>query len=192
MADPRGEVTMLLDRLRAGDHEAGNQLIPLIYSELRRMAGAYLQRERPGNTLQPTALVHEAYLRLLGGQAVEWKNRAHFFALAAHTMRQVLVDCARRRHAEKRGGADACKIELIDEKLPITPERLENILAVEEALEHLARFDPQQCRLVELRFFAGLSVEEAAAVLGVSPVTIGREWRSAKAWLRRVLAARPV
>jgi RNA polymerase sigma factor (TIGR02999 family) len=192
MAGPRGEVTVLLDRLRAGDHEAGNQLIPLIYSELRRMAGAYLQRERPGNTLQPTALVNEAYLRLLGGQPAEWQNRAHFFAVAAHTMRQVLVDCARRRHAEKRGGADARKIELIDDQLSIAPEKLENILAVEEALEHLARFDPQQSRLVELRFFAGLSVEEAAEVLGVSPVKISREWRSAKAWLRRVLAARPV
>ncbi len=187
----RGEVTMLLDRLRSGDHEAGNQLIPLVYSELRRMASAYLQRERPGHSLQPTALVNEVYLRLVGGRAVEWQNRAHFFALAAHTMRQVLVDCARCRHAEKRGGADARKVE-INERLLITADKLETILAVDEALDKLARYDPKQSRLIELRFFAGLSAKEAAEVIGVSPVTLGREWRLARAWLRRELAARSV
>jgi RNA polymerase sigma factor (TIGR02999 family) len=190
MTGPPGEVTMLLAQLRAGDQDAANRLIPLIYSELRRMASAYLQRERPDHTLQPTALVNEAYLRLLGDQEIAWQNRAHFFALAANTMRKVLVDYARRRRAEKRGGANARKVE-IDEGLLSTPAKLDNFLAVDEALTHLARLDPQQSRLIELRFFAGLSLDEVAEVMGVSPITIGREWRSAKAWLRRELSGRP-
>jgi RNA polymerase sigma factor (TIGR02999 family) len=179
---------MLLAKLRTGDQDAANRLIPLIYSELRRIASGYLQRERPNHMLQPTALVNEAYLRLVGGQQV-WQNRAHFFALAANTMRKVLVDCARRRRADKRGGADAKQVE-IDEGLLITPTKLETVLAVDEALAHLARFDPQQSRLIELRFFAGLSVDEVAEVMGVSPVTISRQWRSAKAWLRRELSGK--
>jgi RNA polymerase sigma factor (TIGR02999 family) len=190
MTGPPGEVTMLLAQLRAGDQDAANRLVPLIYSELRRMASAYLQRERPDHTLQPTALVNEAYLRLLGDQEIAWQNRAHFFALAANTMRKVLVDYARRRRAEKRGGANARKVE-IDEGLLATPAKLDNFLAVDEALAHLARLDPQQSRLIELRFFAGLSLDEVAEVMGVSPITIGREWRSAKAWLRRELSGRP-
>ncbi len=191
MAGTGGDVTILLAQLRAGDRDAANRLIPMIYSELRRMASACLQRERPDHTLQPTALVNEAYLRLVGEQPAEWQNRAHFFALAANTMRKVLVDCARRRRAGKRGGADARKVEM-DESLLISANKLESVLAVDEVLAHLSRFDPQQSRIIELRFFAGLSVDEVAEVMGVSPVTISREWRSAKAWLRRELSGRSV
>jgi RNA polymerase sigma factor (TIGR02999 family) len=179
-------VTLLLARLRDGNRDAGDQLIPLIYAELRRMAGAYMRRERPGQTLQATALVHEAYMRLVDGQQEPWQNRAHFFAIAAHSMRQVLVDHARRRHAGKRGGASARKVAF-DVDLLIAPDRLEDVLAIDEALERLAVIDPRQSRLIELRFFVGLNVEEVAEVMGISPATIKREWRSAKAWLHREL-----
>lgn len=179
-------VTMLLARLRDGDQDAANRLIPLVYAELRRIAGAYMQRERPGQTLQATALVHEAYMRLVDGQQGPWQNRAHFFAIAAHTMRQVLVDYARRRHAGKRGGSSPRKVA-IDVDLLIAPDRLGDIIAIDEAVERLAAIDPRQSRLIELRFFVGLNVEEAAEVMGISPITVKREWRSAKAWLRREL-----
>jgi RNA polymerase sigma factor (TIGR02999 family) len=186
MPAPGDNVTLLLARLRDGNRDAGDQLIPLIYAELRRMAGAYMRRERPGQTLQATALVHEAYMRLVDGQQEPWQNRAHFFAIAAHSMRQVLVDHARRRHADKRGGASARKVAF-DVDLLIAPDRLEDVIAIDEALERLAAIDPRQSRLVELRFFVGLDVEEAAEVMGISPATIKREWRSAKAWLHREL-----
>jgi RNA polymerase sigma factor (TIGR02999 family) len=186
MAGSGGAVTLLLTRLREGNQEAANELAPLVYAELRRMAGAYMQRERSGHTLQATALVHEAYMRLVGGEPAEWQNRAHFFAIAAHTMRQVLLDYARRRHADKRGGAGIRKVDM-DAELLVASDALEDVIAVDEALEKLAAIDPRQSRLVELRFFAGLSVEEAAEVLGVSAVTVKREWRLAKAWLRREL-----
>jgi RNA polymerase sigma-70 factor, ECF subfamily len=183
-----GEVTLLLARLREGNQDAASELVPLVYGELRRMARAYMQRERPNHTLGATALVHEAYMRLVGDESAHWQNRAHFFAIAAHSMRQVLLDYARRRHADKRGGANARKVD-IDAELLIAPEKLEDVIAIDEALERLATIDPRQSRLVELRFFAGLSVEEAAEVMGISPVTVKREWRSAKAWLYRELAA---
>jgi RNA polymerase sigma-70 factor (ECF subfamily) len=186
MSAPGDNVTLLLAQLREGNQDAANQLIPLIYAELRRMAGAYMQRERPGQTLQATALVHEAYLRLVDGQQGPWQNRAHFFAIAAHTMRQVLVDHARRRQAGKRGGTSARKVA-IDVDLLIAPDRLEDIIAIDEALERLAAIDPRQSRLIELRFFVGLNVEEVAEVMGISPITVKREWRSAKAWLHREL-----
>jgi len=186
MPAPGDNVTLLLAQLREGNQDAANQLIPLIYAELRRMAGAYMQRERPGLTLQPTALVHEAYMRLVDGQQGPWQNRAHFFAIAAHTMRQVLVDHARRRQAGKRGGAGARKVAM-DVDLLIAPDRLEDIIAIDEALERLAAIDPRQSRLIELRFFVGLNVEEVAEVMGISPITVKREWRSAKAWLHREL-----
>jgi RNA polymerase sigma-70 factor (ECF subfamily) len=179
-------VTLLLAQLRDGSQDAANRLIPLIYTELRRMAGAYMRREQPGHTLQATAVVHEAYMRLVEGQQGPWQNRAHFFGIAAHTMRQVLVDHARRRHAGKRGGPSARKVA-IDDALFIAPDKLEDVIAIDEALERLAAIDPRQSRLVELRFFAGLNVEEVAEVMGISPVTIKREWRSAKAWLHREL-----
>ncbi|MGD1093161.1 MAG: sigma-70 family RNA polymerase sigma factor [Bryobacteraceae bacterium] len=186
MSGPGGEVTLLLAQLREGNQDAANQLAPLVYQELRRVAGAYMQRERPDHTLQSTALVHEAYMRLTGGESGQWQNRAHFFAIAAHTMRQILVDYARRRSAGKRGGAGARKID-IDEAALISGDTLENAVAIDEVLERLAQIDPRQGRLIELRFFGGLSVEETAEVMGVSAITIKREWRSAKAWLHREL-----
>ncbi|SPF55587.1 RNA polymerase, sigma-24 subunit, ECF subfamily [Candidatus Sulfopaludibacter sp. SbA4] len=188
MPEPGGEVTLLLTELREGNQEAANRLMPLIYGELRRMAGSYMQRERASHTLQATALVNEVYMRLAGGEPAPWQNRAHFFAIAAHAMREVLLDYARRRTAGKRGGKDAQKVEIDAEFLSVSP-KIENVIAIDEALERLARIDPRQSRLIELRFFAGLSVEEAAEVMGVSPVTIKREWRSAKAWLHREPAA---
>ena len=187
MATPGSEVTMLLAQLREGNPDAANELIPLIYNELRRMAGACMQHERPGHTLQATALVNEAFVRLAGRQQGPWQNRAHFFAIAAHTMRRVLLDHARCRHAGKRGGRNARKVE-IDEVLLISEDKLEDVIALDEVLERLESIDPKQSRLVELRFFAGLSVEEAAEVMSVSTSTIKREWRSAKAWLHRELA----
>jgi RNA polymerase sigma factor (TIGR02999 family) len=185
MSEPDGDVTRLLTLVRGGNQEAVNQLVPLIYDELRRMAGAYMRGERPGHTLQATALVNEAYMRLVGGQATQWENRAHFFAIAAHTMREVLVDHARRHGAGKRGG-DARRVEM-DDELSIVAGKLEDVIAIDEALQRLAEIDPRQSRLVELRFFAGLNVEEAAEIMGISPKTIKREWRSAKAWLHREL-----
>ena len=184
MPEPDGTVTLLLTQVRDGNQEAANQLIPLIYKELRQMAGACMRGERPGHTLQATALVNEAYMRMVGSRPVEWQNRAHFFAIAAHTMREVLLDYARRSRAAKRGGADARQVDL-DEQFPIASDKLEEVIAIDEALERLALIDPRQSRIVELRFFAGLNVEEAAEVMGVSPKTIKREWRSTKAWLHR-------
>jgi RNA polymerase sigma factor (TIGR02999 family) len=188
MPEPHGEVTLLLTEIRRGDEGAADRLVPLIYNELRRMAGSYMQRERAGHTLQATALVNEVYMRLAGGEPGPWQNRAHFFAIAAHSMREVLLDYARRQHAGKRGGKDAQRVEIDPELRGISP-KIENVIAIDEALEHLARIDPRQSRLIELRFFAGLSAEEAAEVMGLSTVTIKREWRSAKAWLHRELSA---
>lgn len=182
-----GGVTDWLTELREGNQEGANRLMPLIYSELHRMAASYMRRERPGHTLQATALVNEVYLRLAGGESIPWQNRAHFLAIAAHAMREVLLDYARHHSAGKRGGKDAQKVE-IDAELLGTSPKIENVIAIDEALQRLARTDPRQCRLIELRFFAGLNVEEAAEVMDVSPATIKREWRSAKAWLHRELA----
>jgi RNA polymerase sigma factor (TIGR02999 family) len=184
MPDSDGPVTQLLSELREGNQEAANRLVPLVYAELRRMAGAYMQRERPGHTLQATALVSEAYIRLVGGGPGQWQNRAHFFAIAAHTMREVLLEYARRRHAVKRGGIDGRKVD-IDAELLIDECKLEDVMAIDELLQRLASIDPRQSRLVELRFFAGLNLEEAGEVMGVSPATLKREWRLAKAWLSR-------
>ena len=183
-----GAVTLLLTQLREGNQEAANELVPLVYGELRRMAAAYMQRERPGRTMQATELVHEAYMRLVGGESPPWQNRAHFFAIAAHTMRQVLLDYARRRHAAKRGGSNARKVD-IDAELLIAGNTLDNVIAIDEVLDRLAKIDPRQSRMIELRFFGGLSVEEIAEVMGLSAVTVKREWRSAKAWLHREMAS---
>lgn len=180
------DMTTLLTQVREGNQGAAERLIPLIYAELRKMAGAYVQRERPGHTLQATALVNEVYLRLAGGEPVSWQNRAHFFAIAANSMRQILLDYARRRRTDKRGGKDAQKVDLDPNILGVSP-KIENVIAIDEALERLAQIDARQSRLVELRFFAGLNVEEVAEVMGVSAVTIKREWRSARAWLHREL-----
>ena len=187
MPDASGDVTALLGQLRAGDQEVAGQLVPLIYDELRRIAGAQMRRERAGHTLQATAVVHEAYLRLAGEQDIQWQSRAHFFAIAARAMRQVLLDYARQRHAGKRGGEGAQKVE-IDVDLLAGANRIEDIVAIDEVVTRLSELDQQQGRIVELRFFGGLSVEETAEAMGISDSTVKREWRLAKAWLHRELA----
>jgi RNA polymerase sigma factor (TIGR02999 family) len=179
---PAGSVTALLKDWSGGDGHALERLIPLVYSELRRLAASYLRRERADHTLQPTALVHEAYLRLVDQKRVDWQSRAHFFGIAAQMMRRVLVDHARRRQAAKRGSR-TYRIS-IAEDLP-GAERDPELLSLDEALRGLEALDPRQARVVELRFFGGLSVEETAELLGVSPATVKREWQTARAWLAR-------
>ena len=164
-----------------GDDGALGELLPLVYAELRRLAAGYLRRERPGHTLQPTALVNEAYLRLVDQTQVRWQNRAHFLGVAAQMMRRILVDHVRGQRAEKRGG-EIQKLSL-DENIDVSGERAADLVALDEALKRLAELDPQKSRIVELRFFGGLSVEETAEVLGVSAPTVKRQWRMAKAWL---------
>lgn len=183
-----GDVTRMLGELRAGKHDVAEQLVPLIYDELRRIAGAQMRRERAGHTLQATAVVHEAYMRLAGEQ-VDWQNRAHFFAIAARTMRRVLMDYARQHRAGKRGGDNSKKVE-IDAELLVAQDRLDDVVAIDEILGRLARMDPEQARIVELRFFAGLNVDETAEVMGISSSTVKREWSMAKAWLDRELSSR--
>jgi RNA polymerase sigma factor (TIGR02999 family) len=164
-------------------------LLPLVYDELRKLARRYLQRERPGHTLQSTALVHEAYLRMIDQHDVSWQGRAHFFGIAAQMMRRILVDHARGRDAAKRG-AGACKLTL-DEDLLAPAERDINLVALDQALDTLSKLDSQQGRIVELRFFAGLSIEETAEVLKISPATVKRDWAMAKAFLSRQLKPVP-
>jgi RNA polymerase sigma-70 factor (ECF subfamily) len=165
--------------------ESLDSLLPIVYQELRRLAAGYLRRERPGQTLQPTALVHEAYLRLMKDRPGRWQNRAHFCAIAAHSMRQILIERARARGAAKRGGARQ-RITL-DEGLVAGTDRSIDLIALDEALQRLAEIDPEQARLVELRFFGGLTVEETAEAMGISPATVKRHWTVAKAWLTREL-----
>jgi RNA polymerase sigma factor (TIGR02999 family) len=181
------DVTTLLARWSSGDAGALEQLTPIVYDELRRIARRHLARERKDHTLQSTALVHEAYLRLSGGSASEYQNRQHFFAVAAQVIRRVLVDHARAVNAAKRGGG-AQKILLEDQPEASTPpENVAEVLALHEALERLAAFDQQQERIVELRYFAGLSIDETAEVLGISAATVKRDWVMARAWLAREL-----
>lgn len=180
------EVTQLLARWSVGDRAALDRLVPAVYGELRRMAARYLRKERPQHTLQPTALVHEAFVKLVDQRDVRWQNRAHFFGVAAQLMRRILVDHARERDAEKRGGGAAC-VPLSD-SLAIAPSDHIDILAVDDALNRLGEIDPDQVRIVELRFFGGLTVEETAEVLGWSPGSVKREWRVAKAWLQREIS----
>jgi RNA polymerase sigma factor (TIGR02999 family) len=177
------DVTGLLVRWRTGDREALDALTPLVYDELRRLAKSYLRRERPDHTLDGTALVHEAYMRLVDQRNVEWRNRNHFFALAAELIRRILVDHARARIAAKRGGANV-KLSL-DEALAPADEKDLNILALDDALVALGKADPQQSRIVELRYFAGLTIEETADVMEISPATVKRDWTTAKAFLKR-------
>lgn len=174
-------VTQLLIELSNGDRDAVDILLPVIYDELRKLAANYLRRERPDHTLQPTALVHEAYLRLVDQTRVNWQNRAHFFGVAAQIMRRLLVDHARKHNAEKRG-QDFQKLSL-DENIDRPIERSAELIALDDALKALAAFDGQKARIVELRYFGGLTVEETADVLGVTPITVKRHWRLAKAWL---------
>ncbi|HTS37879.1 MAG TPA: sigma-70 family RNA polymerase sigma factor [Candidatus Solibacter sp.] len=185
--DPSNAVTELLVRWRDGDREALEDLMPLVYGELRRLAGHYLQRERSDHTLQSTALVHEAYLRLAGQNPPQWQNRAHFFGISAHVMRQILVEHARAHAAAKRGGGNTCRITL-DSALEIQQKTDVDVIALDAALDRLSDLDPQQSRIVELRFFAGLTIEDTSEVLGISPATVKRDWTSARAWLHREIA----
>ena len=185
---PAHQITQLLDRWREGDRGALDELMPLVYNELHRLAAGYMRGERTGHTLQTSALVNEAYLRLVGHDEIQWQNRAHFFAVAAHAMRRVLVDHARRRLSRKRGGG-IIKVAL-DEALIVSAERAAELVALDEALARLAEVSPRKSELVELRFFGGLSVEEAAEILKVAPGTVMRDWTFAKAWLRREITGR--
>jgi RNA polymerase sigma factor (TIGR02999 family) len=183
------EITGLLKAWGAGDHTALDRLTPLIYEELRRNARRHMRRERPGNTLQTTALVNEAYLRLVDAGGVDWKDRAHFFAVSTRIMRRILVDAARTRASAKHGGqmqkvAHSSTVNL-DEIADVSSQRGDELIAVDDAL--LEQIDPRKSRVVELRFFGGLSVEETAEVLAVSPQTVMRDWKLAKAWLMREL-----
>ncbi len=181
VTSPPGEVTLLLGKIKGGNQDALGELIPLVYQELRRLAGHYLRDERIGHTLQPTALVHELYLRLVGHDRIDWQNRAHFMAVAAQLMRRVLVDYARQRKAAKRGAPIPFDLEAFEQDTGAVG--LEAVLAVDEALARLSQLDPQQGRVVEMRYFGGLTVEETAEVLNISPRTVKRDWAMAKAWL---------
>jgi RNA polymerase sigma factor (TIGR02999 family) len=180
------DVTALLQEWRAGNQAALEQLVPIIYEELRRVARGRLRLERPDHTLQPTALVHEAYLRLIEQRNVRWQNRAHFFAISAQLMRRILVDKARARHNRKRGGE--VRQVVLNEALVASKERGEELVALDDALQSLAAIDPRKSQVVELRFFGGLSVEETAEVLKMSPDTVTRDWKMAKVWLMRELS----
>jgi RNA polymerase sigma-70 factor, ECF subfamily len=184
--DSPREITALLLAWSGGDRQALDRLIPLVEAELHRLAARYIRRERPGHTLQTTALVNEAYLRLVDWQTVRWENRAHFFGVSAQLMRRILVDHARRENYLKRGGG-ALQVSLGEAEAKTAEERGVDLLALDEALDKLARFDERKSRMVELRFFAGLSVEETAEVLKVSPRTVKREWAFAQAWLHNEL-----
>ena len=180
------EITGLLLDWGKGDGAAFNQLIPLVYQELRRMAHQYMRHERAGNTLQTTALINEAYLRLVDYKNMRWQDRAHFFAVAAQVMRRILVERARSRQCEKRGGA-AQKVSL-DEAADLAIEHAPDLIALDDALTKLATVAPRKVKIVELRYFGGLNLEETAEVLGVSSPTVQREWRAAKAWLYRAIS----
>jgi RNA polymerase sigma factor (TIGR02999 family) len=184
------DVTALLIEWRQGDTGALERLVPLVYAELRKVAGAQLRRERVGHSLQATALVHEVYLRLVNVDRMTLESRAHFMAVAARLMRQILVDHARRRLAGKRGGgATMVSLDGVSPVNPVGPTNVD-VLALDAALGELASFDAQQCRIVEMRFFAGLTIDEAADALGISTATVEREWAVAKAWLYAQLSAR--
>ena len=186
--DQATQVTRLLLDLKNGDPAAVDRLMPIVYDELRRLAAHYLRDEHAAATLQPTALVHEAYLRLVAQQMPDWESRSHFFGVAAHLMRQILVDHARRRHSQKRGGGQAPAS--LDGVVTFAPMKSDDIVALDDALTALAAVDARKCQVIELRFFGGLSVEETARAMNVSVGTIGREQRMAEAWLHRELSRR--
>lgn len=186
MTDPASEVTRLLGRLGSEDDpEIFERLLPLVYAELRKLADGYLRRERPDHTLQATALVHEAFLKLSGQRDTDWQSKQHFLAIAATAMRRILVDHAREKQTLRRGGDRAR--EILESDLVATESDDTDLVALDEALTQLAEFDPRKVKVVEMRFFVGLSLEETAAALGVSDATVKREWRTARAWLRREL-----
>lgn len=180
------DVTQLLADASAGDRQAVDQLLPVVYDELRALAGQMMRHERPDHTLQPTALVHEAYEKLVDQTRAQWQDRAHFFAVAAQVIRRILVDHARGHDRAKRGGGRA-RLAL-DERLVAAYENMVDLVALDEALERLAASESQQAQVVEMRFFSGLTIEETAAVLGVSTSTVERDWRYARAWLYRALS----
>jgi RNA polymerase sigma factor (TIGR02999 family) len=183
---PPESVTQLLVDWTKGDQKALDKLMPLVYNELRRLAGNYLRRERQNHTLQPTALVNEAYLKLIDQKNARWQNRAQFYGVAAQLMRRILVDHARQHQAAKRGGSDQQRLSITSAETIIKQPELD-FLALNEALNELAELDAQQSRIVELKFFGGLSIEETAEVLGVGHATVERDWKMARAWLRRKL-----
>ena len=187
MTDPNtGMITRLLRKWSSGDKDAFGELMPLVQDELRRQARGYFRAEPAGHTLQPTALVNEAYMRLVKQDRVQWQDRAHFFGIAAQTMRRVLVDHARKRHAVKHGG-EAERVTL-NEEIDGVPEKQIDLLALDAALDKLTKLDPRQGKIVELRYFGGLSVKEAAGLMQIGTATVKREWASAKAWLYRELS----
>jgi len=185
---PPKDITQLLIDWNTGNRQALDELLPLVYDELRRVAAAHLRRERPGHTLQGTALVHEAYMRLIDQTRIQWQNRAHFMGVAAQMIRRILVDHARAKHSAKRG-AGAIALSL-DESVEVPGKRDVDLVSLEDSLQDLGRIDPQQARIVELRYFTGLSIEETAEVLGTSPATVKRDWTVARAWLFRELSRR--
>ncbi|MEP7038941.1 MAG: sigma-70 family RNA polymerase sigma factor [Acidobacteriota bacterium] len=180
----RGEITEMLKSCRGGNREAMDKLVPFVYKELRRQAHGYLNHERSNHTLQTTALVHETYLRLIDQRSVDWQNRAHFFGLAANMMRRILVNYAVNRHRRKRGGAEE-NLPIEEALTVVAEERNVDLLSLDEALNKLAEMDARQARIVELRYFSGLSIEDTAEVLNISAATVKRDWTVAKAWLRQ-------
>ncbi|MEM7585138.1 MAG: sigma-70 family RNA polymerase sigma factor [Acidobacteriota bacterium] len=187
MDSPDGrDVTRLLEEWRGGNEQAGEELMPLIYAELRRIASGYLSIERPNHTLQPTALVHEAYVRLVNQRQVRWKNRSHFFGIAAQQIRRILVDHARRHRSAKRGGGEKIPLSAV---VDLAIERSDQLLVLDRALDRLKALDAIQARVVELRFFGGLTGDETAEVLDCSATTVKRRWLLAKAWLYREMTA---
>lgn len=186
-AAPSEEITAMLRAWGDGDRAVLDQMMPLVHEELHRQAHRYLRRERANHTLQTTALINEAYLRLVNQRSVQWQNRAHFFGIAAQAMRRILVDYAKTRNREKRGGAVA-DLPLDEAMLIAATGQSIDLLALDEALTRLAAIDEQQARVVELKYFGGLSIEETAEALGISPATVKRDWQMAKAWLRQELS----
>jgi RNA polymerase sigma factor (TIGR02999 family) len=183
---PTQNITQLLEKWGNGNKEVLDELLPIVYDELRRQAARYLRRERVGHTLQTTALIHEAYIRLVDQRNVRWQNRAHFFGIASQLMRRILVDHARTKKRVKRGGSDV-RVSLAEAMVATQAKDLD-VLALDEALDKLATIDNQQARIVELRFFSGLTVEETSEVLSISPATVKRDWSMAKAWLHREIS----
>ena len=181
------EITRMLIELTDGNRDVVDQILPHIYDELKRLASSYLRRERSDHTLQPTALVHEAYMKLIDQKRVHWQNRAHFFGIAAQVMRRILLDHARKHQAGKRGG-EVEKLPIEEEILVVSHDKSAELIALDDALQELAKLDEQKAKVVELRYFGGLSIEETAEVMGVSVPTINRQWRMAKAWLYSQIA----
>ncbi|MGC2235031.1 MAG: sigma-70 family RNA polymerase sigma factor [Pyrinomonadaceae bacterium] len=186
MENTQQPITKFLDEIKRGNKAVLEELLPLVYDELRRLAGSYLRRERSNHTLQPTALVHEAYLRLIGQNEIEWQNRAHFFGIAARLMREILIEYARARSRKKRGGEFKTQIEL-DSVVSSGNQKQFDIIAIDEALSKLENLDERQGRIVEMKFFGGLTIEEIGEVLSISPATVKREWGTAKLLLYKML-----